>query len=139
MKLLTTITLILAILAVLIFLIMIVNKKERREINKWIQFECGFEAFSPSRSPFSFQFFLIALLFLIFDIEITMVLSLPLETPNETKKLLILTFLLLLTLGLFYEWMKGKIEWSKWARPAPLQGANKSLAHQFSIKAMQRI
>jgi len=103
MKLLVTSLMIVAILTVIVLLIVRVSKKEIREINKWVKFECGFERFSPSRSPFSFQFFLIALLFLIFDIEITIVLSLPLEPINETKKLFITSFLLLLTLGLFYE------------------------------------
>jgi NADH-ubiquinone oxidoreductase chain 3 len=134
MKLLVTAWIVATILFIILLLITITSKKERGEINKWLKFECGFERFSPSRSPFSFQFFLIALLFLIFDIEITIVLSLPLEPTNETKKLLITRFLLLLTLGLFYEWLKGKIDWSKWARTPSLARRLFLPAHQFSIK-----
>jgi len=58
---------------------------------------------NPPQIPFSFQFFLIALLFLIFDVEIALLLSYPLEIKNIKNLTLIFIFILILTLGLFYE------------------------------------
>ncbi len=67
----------------------------------------------PSHIPFSFQFFLIAILFLIFDVEIALILSFPIEKLNVKNIIFIFSFLLFLTIGLIYEWQKGKVEWSK--------------------------
>lgn len=100
---------------------LLTQKKMKAEKEKWSQIECGFNSINPSHLPFSFQFFLVAVLFLIFDVEIALVLSFPIE-PNTTKNtLLIFSFVLILTLGLIYEWQKGKIEWSKWMGRISLQ------------------
>jgi len=60
--------------------------------------------------PFSFQFFFIAILFLIFDIEISIVLSFPIESEILKKSLLMAAFLRILVIGLIYELQKGKIK-----------------------------
>nr|ABD63953.1 NADH dehydrogenase subunit 3 [Phyllastrephus albigularis] len=79
-------------------------------------YECGFDPMGSARLPFSIRFFLVAILFLLFDLEIALLLPLPwaiqLQTPTTT---LILTFalILLLTLGLIYEWMQGGLEWAE--------------------------
>jgi len=90
--------------------IKLIQNKEKSRIDKWNQFECGFNRINPSHIPFSFQFFLISILFLIFDIEITIVLAFPLEYKNIISISLISTFLVVLNIGLIYEWKKGKIE-----------------------------
>ena len=79
---------------------------------------------NPAQVPFSFQFFMISLLFLIFDVEIALILAYPLE-PSATKNLFIISlFLSVLTIGLLYEWQKRKIKWSEWTRKNSLQEFN---------------
>nr|YP_008758466.1 NADH dehydrogenase subunit 3 [Hexanchus griseus]AHH30357.1 NADH dehydrogenase subunit 3 [Hexanchus griseus]WNH19573.1 NADH dehydrogenase subunit 3 [Hexanchus griseus]BAO02746.1 NADH dehydrogenase subunit 3 [Hexanchus griseus] len=79
-------------------------------------FECGFDPLGNSRLPFSLRFFLVAILFLLFDLEIALLLPMPwgnqLDTPLMT---LFWTFiiLILLTLGLIYEWVQGGLEWAE--------------------------
>nr|AET51420.1 NADH dehydrogenase subunit 3 [Sphecotheres viridis] len=79
-------------------------------------YECGFDPLGSARLPFSIRFFLVAILFLLFDLEIALLLPLPwaiqLQTPMMT-----LTWasvlILLLTLGLIYEWIQGGLEWAE--------------------------
>nr|ACH82208.1 NADH dehydrogenase subunit 3 [Crithagra capistrata] len=79
-------------------------------------YECGFDPLGSARLPFSIRFFLVAILFLLFDLEIALLLPLPwaiqLESPMTT---LIWTSILLflLTLGLIYEWIQGGLEWAE--------------------------
>nr|YP_842393.1 NADH dehydrogenase subunit 3 [Micrastur gilvicollis]ABG37740.1 NADH dehydrogenase subunit 3 [Micrastur gilvicollis] len=79
-------------------------------------YECGFDPLGSARLPFSIRFFLVAILFLLFDLEIALLLPLPwatqLQSPTST-----LTWtsaiILLLTLGLIYEWTQGGLEWAE--------------------------
>nr|AFB19784.1 NADH dehydrogenase subunit 3 [Phyllanthus atripennis]AFB19785.1 NADH dehydrogenase subunit 3 [Phyllanthus atripennis] len=79
-------------------------------------YECGFDPLGSARLPFSIRFFLVAILFLLFDLEIALLLPLPwaiqLQDPIAT---LILTsiLILLLALGLIYEWIQGGLEWAE--------------------------
>nr|ASK09350.1 NADH dehydrogenase subunit 3 [Cyanolyca viridicyanus] len=79
-------------------------------------YECGFDPLGSARLPFSIRFFLVAILFLLFDLEIALLLPLPwaiqLQTPTTTLTWAsILIFLL--TLGLIYEWIQGGLEWAE--------------------------
>lgn len=103
----------LVVIILLLALNSVQNKKTRRK-EKWRQFECGFNAINPPHLPFSFQFFFIALLFLIFDVEITLVLSYPMETYTTKTIIIIFSFIVILTIGLIYEWQKRKINWRNW-------------------------
>nr|QOJ46717.1 NADH dehydrogenase subunit 3 [Aptenodytes patagonicus] len=79
-------------------------------------YECGFDPLGSARLPFSIRFFLVAILFLLFDLEIALLLPLPWATqlPSPTTTLTwASTILLLLTLGLIYEWMQGGLEWAE--------------------------
>lgn len=100
--------------SIFIILVQLTQKKTRRRKELWSQFECGFNIINPSHIPFSIQFFVVALLFLIFDVEIALILSYPLEVTSTKRALLISSFILILTIGLLYEWQKSKIEWSEW-------------------------
>nr|BBF98426.1 NADH dehydrogenase subunit 3 [Scotoplanes sp. H5] len=84
-------------------------------INKNAPYECGFDPINSSRLPFSFRFFLIAILFLIFDLEI--ILLIPLITNSTINILSLLNFssifLIILVLGLYYEWIQGGLEWAE--------------------------
>nr|AAP68802.1 NADH dehydrogenase subunit 3 [Aethopyga boltoni] len=79
-------------------------------------YECGFDPLGSARLPFSIRFFLVAILFLLFDLEIALLLPLPwaiqLESPTTTMALAC-SLILLLTLGLIYEWIQGGLEWAE--------------------------
>nr|AEX65968.1 NADH dehydrogenase subunit 3 [Newtonia brunneicauda]AVK74277.1 NADH dehydrogenase subunit 3 [Newtonia brunneicauda]AVK74352.1 NADH dehydrogenase subunit 3 [Newtonia brunneicauda]AVK74366.1 NADH dehydrogenase subunit 3 [Newtonia brunneicauda] len=79
-------------------------------------YECGFDPLGSARLPFSIRFFLVAILFLLFDLEIALLLPLPWATQlqNPTTTLTwASTLILLLTLGLIYEWLQGGLEWAE--------------------------
>nr|YP_010950274.1 NADH dehydrogenase subunit 3 [Sebastes rosaceus]WMI36204.1 NADH dehydrogenase subunit 3 [Sebastes rosaceus] len=79
-------------------------------------YECGFDPLGSARLPFSLRFFLVAILFLLFDLEIALLLPLP-WGDQLTSPLLTLFWavavLTLLTLGLIYEWIQGGLEWAE--------------------------
>nr|WEG23581.1 NADH dehydrogenase subunit 3 [Pica serica]WEG23594.1 NADH dehydrogenase subunit 3 [Pica serica] len=79
-------------------------------------YECGFDPLGSARLPFSIRFFLVAILFLLFDLEIALLLPLPwaLQLQAPTTTLMWASILiLLLTLGLIYEWIQGGLEWAE--------------------------
>nr|YP_009443259.1 NADH dehydrogenase subunit 3 [Mesoclemmys hogei]ATQ37393.1 NADH dehydrogenase subunit 3 [Mesoclemmys hogei] len=79
-------------------------------------YECGFDPLESAWLPFSIRFFLVAVLFLLFDLEIALLLPLPWATqlPSPTTSMTwAMVILLLLTLGLIYEWTQGGLEWAE--------------------------
>lgn len=77
-------------------------------------FECGFDPKRVVRLSFSLKFFLIAVIFLIFDVEIVLLLPLPLVFNEYFRYyyiFILLIFLLILLFGLFYEWWEGALNW----------------------------
>nr|YP_009111446.1 NADH dehydrogenase subunit 3 [Samaris cristatus]AFE62088.1 NADH dehydrogenase subunit 3 [Samaris cristatus] len=79
-------------------------------------YECGFDPMGSARLPFSLRFFLVAILFLLFDLEIALLLPLPWGDQLATPVLTFLwasAVLILLTLGLIYEWIQGGLEWAE--------------------------
>nr|YP_010127263.1 NADH dehydrogenase subunit 3 [Opisthotropis guangxiensis]QPO84667.1 NADH dehydrogenase subunit 3 [Opisthotropis guangxiensis] len=86
------------------------------DINKLSPYECGFDPMGDARTPISIQFFLIAILFILFDLEIILLLPIPwsmnTNPPNSTIALTT-TLLTVLTLGLVYEWLQGGLEWTE--------------------------
>tara|TARA_B100000029_G_scaffold410150_1_gene411950 strand:+ start:95 stop:463 length:369 start_codon:yes stop_codon:yes gene_type:complete len=76
-------------------------------------YECGFEAFSDSRMEFDVRFYLVAILFIIFDLEIAFLFPWAI-TLNNTGLFgfwSMMVFLLVLTVGFIYEWKKGALDW----------------------------
>nr|WNH36955.1 NADH dehydrogenase subunit 3 [Lampris incognitus] len=86
------------------------------DYEKLSPYECGFDPLGSARLPFSLRFFLIAILFLLFDLEIALLLPLPwgdqLPLPSTTF-IWAASVLFLLTLGLVYEWLQGGLEWAE--------------------------
>nr|YP_002586836.1 NADH dehydrogenase subunit 3 [Procetichthys kreffti]BAH15214.1 NADH dehydrogenase subunit 3 [Procetichthys kreffti] len=86
------------------------------DYEKLSPYECGFDPLGTARLPFSLRFFLIAILFLLFDLEIALLLPLPwgdqLSSPLSTFTWAT-AVLTLLTLGLMYEWTQGGLEWAE--------------------------
>ena len=68
-------------------------------------FECGFEPLSVNHVPFCMKFFLLAIIFLVFDVEVAFL------VPSLYSSTLIFSFTLVLLLGLIYEWSFGGLSW----------------------------
>ena len=76
-------------------------------------YECGFEPFNDSRMEFDVRFYLVAILFIIFDLEIAFLFpwAISLGTIGLYGYLSMLVFLFILTIGFIYEWRKGALDW----------------------------
>ncbi len=76
-------------------------------------YECGFEAFSDSRIEFDIRFYLVAILFIIFDLEIAFLFpwAISLGKIGLLGFFSMMIFLSILTIGFIYEWKKGALEW----------------------------
>ncbi len=77
------------------------------------QYECGFPAFADARSKFDVKFYLVAILFILFDLEIAFLYpwALVIKKVGWEAFIAVLFFLLLLAIGFVYEWQKGALEW----------------------------
>nr|YP_007626752.1 NADH dehydrogenase subunit 3 [Tragulus kanchil]AEP22294.1 NADH dehydrogenase subunit 3 [Tragulus kanchil] len=79
-------------------------------------YECGFDPMGSARLPFSMKFFLVAITFLLFDLEIALLLPLPwaIQTEDLTTMLTMALFLIsLLAASLAYEWSQKGLEWTE--------------------------
>nr|UBD07375.1 NADH dehydrogenase subunit 3 [Synapturanus sp. MZUSP 159223] len=79
-------------------------------------YECGFNPIASARLPYSMRFFLVAILFLLFDLEIALLLPSPWASQFPSPFITVMwvtIILLILTLGLVYEWFNGGLEWAK--------------------------
>jgi len=76
-------------------------------------YECGFEAFDDSRMEFDVRFYLVAILFIIFDLEIAFLFPWAISLGNigSLGFWSMMIFLLVLTIGFIYEWKKGALDW----------------------------
>nr|UPL65305.1 NADH dehydrogenase subunit 3 [Stenophyella macreta] len=100
----------------LMVLCVIISKKSLMDREKVSPFECGFNPMSSARTPFSLQFFLIAVLFLIFDVEIAIILPMisTISVSNSMTWMITSTMIMTtLLIGLYYEWKNGMLEWVK--------------------------
>nr|ACJ69436.1 NADH dehydrogenase subunit 3 [Sigara septemlineata] len=92
----------------------ILAKKSIIDREKMSPFECGFDPNSSPRTPFSIQFFLIAVIFLIFDVEITIMLPMIITMKSTNMMYWFITvamFIIILMFGLIHEWKNGILEW----------------------------
>nr|AND96531.1 NADH deshydrogenase subunit 3 [Onthophagus diabolicus] len=99
---------------ILIILATILSKKTFFDREKSSPFECGFDPKSSSRMPFSMYFFLIAVIFLIFDVEITLLIPMimTMQISNYLNfSMIFLFFIFILLFGLYYEWNQGALNW----------------------------
>jgi len=76
-------------------------------------YECGFEPFSDSRMEFDVRFYLVAILFIIFDLEIAFLFpwAISLGKIGFLGFVSMMIFLIILTVGFIYEWKKGALDW----------------------------
>nr|YP_004021515.1 NADH dehydrogenase subunit 3 [Caprella scaura]BAJ23203.1 NADH dehydrogenase subunit 3 [Caprella scaura] len=93
---------------------LLVSEKSAKEREKMTPFECGFTPMKKSRTPFSLRFFMITLIFLIFDMEVS--LALPMGLLMETTSITswgstVVIVIAILSGGLFHEWKNGALTW----------------------------
>nr|UFZ13777.1 NADH dehydrogenase subunit 3 [Neurhermes tonkinensis] len=115
LSLLTMSMMILLISFIIMMLATILSKKSFTDREKASPFECGFDPISSSRLPFSLRFFLIAVIFLIFDVEIALLFPLILIMNSSSIVIWFLVssiFLLILLIGLYHEWNQGALNWA---------------------------
>ncbi len=81
--------------------------------DKLSEYECGFPAFENARKPFNVRFYLVAILFLIFDLEMAFLFpwAVSLGEIGWTGWIGMMIFLGILTVGFIYEWKKGALDW----------------------------
>nr|YP_009512705.1 NADH dehydrogenase subunit 3 [Omiodes indicata]AXJ93423.1 NADH dehydrogenase subunit 3 [Omiodes indicata] len=100
---------------IMMFLSIILSKKSFSDREKCSPFECGFDPKSSARIPFSLHFFLITVIFLIFDVEIALIF--PIINLFKLTNFIIWAkisffFILILLLGLFHEWNQNMLNWT---------------------------
>ena len=85
----------------------------RPDTEKLSPYECGFEAFEDARMKFDVRYYLVAILFILFDLEIAYFVpwAIVLDELGVAAFLAMLPFLLILVVGFIYEWRKGALEW----------------------------
>nr|YP_009741811.1 NADH dehydrogenase subunit 3 [Minous monodactylus]QID76689.1 NADH dehydrogenase subunit 3 [Minous monodactylus] len=116
MNLITSVLTITAALSIVLAIVSFWLPQMTPDHEKLSPYECGFDPLGSARLPFSMRFFLVAILFLLFDLEIALLLPLPwgdqLASPLTTV-IWATAVLALLTLGLIYEWLQGGLEWAE--------------------------
>ncbi|MGF6273156.1 NADH-quinone oxidoreductase subunit A [Massilia sp. UYP11] len=85
----------------------------RPDEQKLSPYECGFEAFGDARMQFDVRFYLVAILFILFDLEVAFLVpwAVVVTDIGSTGFWAMMVFLGLLTIGLAYEWKKGALDW----------------------------
>jgi len=86
------------------------NRPDREKLSPY---ECGFEAFEDSRMKFDVRYYLVAILFIIFDLEIAFLFpwAVALNEIGMAGFIAMMVFLGVLVVGFIYEWKKGALEW----------------------------
>jgi NADH:ubiquinone oxidoreductase subunit 3 (subunit A) len=102
-----------ALLAALFISLPFLIASQKADPEKLSAYECGFDPFDDARARFDIRFFLVALLFLVFDLEVSFLFpwSVCLSSVSQSGFWSIIAFLLVLTVGFVYEWQKGALEW----------------------------
>ena len=100
-------------LAAVIVLASLIIARQRPDTEKLSPYECGFEPFADARSKFDVRFYLVSILFIIFDLEVAFLFpwAVTLGKIGMFGFWSMIVFLGVLTVGFVYEWKKGALEW----------------------------
>nr|YP_010936442.1 NADH dehydrogenase subunit 3 [Mancinella echinata]WKW54895.1 NADH dehydrogenase subunit 3 [Mancinella echinata] len=94
----------------------VLAKRAISDREKSSPFECGFDPIKSARIPFSLRFFLLAIIFLIFDVEIVLLFPILVSMTSSFSLSLMVSlfvFLMILVIGLFHEWNEGSLDWAQ--------------------------
>ncbi len=102
-----------SLFSILIFSLSFFLTPQKADQEKISAYECGFNPFDDARATFDVRFYLVAILFLIFDLEISFLFpwSITLNNLPMLGFWSMVVFLFILTIGFVYEWLKGALEW----------------------------
>ena len=102
-----------AAIGVLLLILGFLFGRGGKDDEKLSPYECGFEAFEDSRMKFDVRYYLVAILFIIFDLEIAFLFpwAVSLDTIGKFGLISMAIFLAVLVVGFIYEWKKGALEW----------------------------
>ena len=102
-----------ALLGVLMLLLGFLFGRGQKSKAKLSPYECGFDEFEDARIQFDVRYYLVAILFIIFDLDIAFLfpLAIALDQIDSTGLIAMVIFLLVLVIGFIYEWNKGALEW----------------------------
>nr|YP_009454591.1 NADH dehydrogenase subunit 3 [Atrocalopteryx melli]AUG33613.1 NADH dehydrogenase subunit 3 [Atrocalopteryx melli] len=106
---------IMTITTIIMSMASLLSKKSITDREKSTPFECGFDPFYSARIPFSLKFFLVAVIFLIFDVEIAIIMPTMMTMKSSDPMQWGLSFtivIVILLVGLYYEWVQGSLEWT---------------------------
>ena len=100
-------------IALVVVILPKVLAKETYQKDKLKSYECGFDPFGDARAKFDIRFYLVAILFIIFDLEIAFLIpwAISLKSIGMVGFWSMIVFLFVLTVGFIYEWKKGALEW----------------------------
>lgn len=100
------------LIAGLLFLVITLLVFSKKEIEKVSAYECGFHSFEDTRQRFNVRYYLVSILFIIFDLEVIFLFPWLIAIRNLGICFFVMIFfLLILIIGFFYEWIKGALIW----------------------------
>ncbi|MCA3264269.1 MAG: NADH-quinone oxidoreductase subunit A [Telmatospirillum sp.] len=101
------------VLSILMVAASLIIARQKPDTEKLSAYECGFEAFDDARRKFDVRFYLVAILFIIFDLEVAFLFpwAVSLGEIGMFGFWSMVAFLGVLTIGFVYEWKKGALEW----------------------------
>nr|YP_010584268.1 NADH dehydrogenase subunit 3 [Paracanthobdella livanowi]UZT67757.1 NADH dehydrogenase subunit 3 [Paracanthobdella livanowi] len=115
MNIMTYIIIISSLVPIIVFMLSyLLFLRSYNDRSKSSPFECGFDPKNKARLPFSLRFFMLAIIFIVFDIEIVLLMPIPLMLLNFNEMLTLmitLFFTVLLFIGLLHEWVEGTLAW----------------------------
>ena len=88
-----------------------VVSEKKMDLEKLSAYECGFDPFGDARHTFSVKFYLVAILFIIFDLEIVFLFPWAITVNSYQAFYSMMCFLTILTIGFIYEWKRGALDW----------------------------
>ena len=102
------------ILVCALFGIATVLSQRNTEIEKVVSYECGFEPFGDTREIFNIQFYIVAILFMLFDLEVAFLFpwAVYFSSIGVFGFITMFFFLILLTVGFIFEWKEGALDWA---------------------------
>lgn len=113
MQILASVLLVVLILSVIIISLIYVISPKAPQSEKLSSYECGFDIFGAAHTSFDIHFYLVAIIFIVFDIEVLYLLpwALAIDTFYSLPFHMMALFLAILTLGFYYEWNRGVLSW----------------------------